>query len=72
MNLRKITAILLIAAGALALAYGGFTYTQDRHQADLGVVQLSFDEREYVAVPLWAGAGMLGFGVVLLLAGRRT
>jgi hypothetical protein len=31
MNAVKITAIVLIVAGVLGLAYGGFTYTKQTH-----------------------------------------
>ena len=35
MDIVKIIAIGLIAAGALGLTYGGFTYTQTTHEAGL-------------------------------------
>jgi hypothetical protein len=34
----KIVAIVLILAGALALAYGGFSYTKDTHDVKLGPI----------------------------------
>jgi hypothetical protein len=49
------------------LAYGGFSYTKETHQADLGPIQLSFDEKKRVNVPMWAGIGMLTAGGLLLL-----
>jgi hypothetical protein len=63
--------ILLIVAGALGLVYGSFTYTKETHQLDLGVIDLSVQEKERVNVPVWAGAGAIGIGVVLLLVGGR-
>ena len=36
MNGSKVIAIVLIVAGALALMYGGFSYTKDTHTAKLG------------------------------------
>ncbi len=41
MNTRKLAALMLIVAGALALAYGGFSYTKTTHQADVGTLHLS-------------------------------
>ncbi|MFP3941033.1 MAG: hypothetical protein ACLF0P_12050 [Thermoanaerobaculia bacterium] len=32
----KILGVVLLVAGVLALAYGGFTYTKDTHEAKLG------------------------------------
>jgi len=71
MNAQKIIAIILLVAGALGLAYGGFSYTKETHQADLGPIQLSFDEKERVNVPVWAGIGMLAIGGVLLVTTRK-
>ena len=36
MNAAKIAAIVLIVAGVLGLAYGGFTYTNDRQEIRVG------------------------------------
>ena len=70
MPLRQIVAIILIAAGALGLIYGSFSFTKETHQAKIGPVELSVKEKETVNVPVWAGAGAIAFGVVLLLIGR--
>lgn len=69
----KLIGILLIVAGALALAYGGFTYTSDRHGATLGPLEFSVAEKETVNVPVWAGVGAIVVGSVLFLwgGGRR-
>ncbi len=67
MNGQKIAAIVLIVAGALGLAYGGFSYTKDTHNVDIGPLQLSVDEKEYVNVPVWAGIGAIVVGGLLLV-----
>lgn len=67
----KIVAILLIAAGAVGLAYGSFSYTKQTHSAKLGPIELSVKEKETVNVPVWAGLGAIAAGVVLLVAGRK-
>ena len=67
----KILGIVLIVAGALALAYGGFTYTKDSHDVKLGPIQFSIKEKETVSVPIWAGAGSIAVGVLLLVFGGR-
>ena len=69
----KLVAILLIVFGAFGLAYGGFTYTKDRHTADIGAVHVTVDEKARVNVPAWAGFGAVLAGVLLLVvAPRRT
>ena len=67
----KLIGILLIVAGALALAYGGFTYTKDRHDAKLGPIEFSIAEKETVNIPVWAGVGAIVVGGVLLLVGAK-
>ncbi|HUP43537.1 MAG TPA: hypothetical protein VM599_10030 [Thermoanaerobaculia bacterium] len=67
----KILGILLIAAGILALVYGGFSYTKETHEARLGPLEFAVEEKERVNVPVWAGAGAIGVGVLLLVVGRK-
>jgi len=71
MNTTRIIAILLVVAGTLGLIYGSFSYTKEKHDVKLGSLQLSVAEKETVNVPVWAGAGAIGIGVILLLIGRK-
>ena len=65
-------AIVLIALGALALIYGGFSYTQDKTAAKIGPFELNVKETKTVPIPLWAGvAGIVVGGVMLAMGGRR-
>lgn len=68
MDAIKMLAIVLIVAGGLALAYGGFTYTKETHQAKLGAIELSVKDTETVNIPVWAGVGALVAGVILLFS----
>ena len=70
MSAIKIAAIALIAAGILALVYGGFTYTKDTHEAKLGPIELAVKEKETVNVPMWAGVGAIG-GILLVVPKTR-
>ena len=72
MSALKIVAILLIVAGTIALAYGGITYTKTTHDAKIGPIELSIKDKETVHVPVWAGAGAILLGGVLLLARGKT
>lgn len=71
MNSTRIIGIVLIAAGALALAYGGFSYTKDTTAVKLGPLELSVKEKKTVNVPLWAGIGAIVAGGVLLVVGGK-
>jgi drug/metabolite transporter (DMT)-like permease len=69
----KIAAILLIIAGALGLAYGGFSYTSDTHRADIGPMHLKVTEKEHISIPIWAGVGaIVAGGLMLGFGGRKT
>ena len=70
-NAVKIAAVVLIVAGVLGLAYGSFTYTKDTHEAKLGPIELSVEEKETVNVPVWAGVGAIIVGGVLLAFGSK-
>jgi hypothetical protein len=71
MGTQKIAAIVLIVVGALALGYGGFSYTSQTHTADVGPIHMSVDEKERVNVPVWAGVAAVVIGGLLLLGRRR-
>ncbi len=72
MSPARIIAIVLIRAGALGLAFGKFTYTEETHDAKLGPVELTVKDKETVNIPVWAGIGAIVIGAGMLLAsGRR-
>ena len=71
MNAVKMVGIVLIIAGVLGLAYGGFTYTKATHKATLGPLQLSVKEEQTVDIPVWAGVGAIVMGGLLVLIGSK-
>ena len=71
MNAAKMIALVLIAAGVLALVYGSFSYTKETHQAKIGPIELSVKEKQTVNVPVWAGVGAIVVGGLLLAFGGR-
>jgi TRAP-type C4-dicarboxylate transport system permease small subunit len=70
-NTVKLLAIVLIVAGALGLAYGGFSYTKDKTAVKIGSLELSINEKETVNVPMWAGIGAIAIGGLLLVFSSR-
>jgi hypothetical protein len=72
MGMTKIIGIALIIAGTLGLMYGGFSYLKDKHDMKVGSLQFSITEKGRVSVPLWAGAGGIALGVLLLVFGRKS
>ena len=71
MNGVRMAGLVLIVAGVLALAYGGFSYTRETEQASIGPLHLSVEARKTINFPLWAGIGTLVIGGALVLVGAR-
>jgi len=71
MNPVKVIAIVLIIAGVLGLAYGGFSYTKDTTVVKLGPLEVSAKERQTVNVPMWTGVGAIVIGGLLLVFGGK-
>jgi len=72
MNGIKMVAMVLVVAGVLALAYGGFTYTKETHHADIGALHMSVSDKKTVNVPVWAGAGAVLAGAAMLVMGKKN
>jgi hypothetical protein len=71
MNPIRIIGALLIVGGVLGLAFGGFSYTKETHEAKLGPIQLSLSEKETVNIPLWASIISIVAGVGLVVVGGK-
>lgn len=71
MNSLKMLGIALLVVGALALVYGGFSYTKNTTAVKLGPIELTVKEKETINVPLWAGIASLAIGGVLLVMGGK-
>lgn len=68
----KLAGIVLVVLGVLALVYKGFSYTEERHEAKVGPIELSVADKERVSIPTWAGVAAVVAGAALLLVpGRR-
>ena len=67
----KAVAIVLLAVGILALAYGGFSYSSETHDAKVGPVEISIAEKKQVNVPVCAGVALVIAGGGLLLIGKQ-
>jgi hypothetical protein len=72
MNVLKIVAVLLIAAGIAGLVYGKFTYTKATHEIKAGPIDLSIKEKKTVNVPLWTGIAAIVAGGLLLFVPKRS
>lgn len=66
-----ILGIVLIGLGAVALAWGGFTYTTQERIVDFGPIHATREQAHNVPQTPIAGAVALIGGVVLLVAGKK-
>jgi hypothetical protein len=71
-NAVRIVALVLLLGGVAGLVYGGFSFTRETHEADIGPIELSVEERETVNIPVWAGVGAIVLGAVLLFSSRKS
>jgi len=67
----RLIAIVLLAAGVLALAYGGFSYTRQTHDAKVGPLEISVTEKQRINVPVWAGVVLVVAGAGILLTVKK-
>jgi len=66
-----IIGIILIVIGIIALAYGGFSYTQREKVIDAGPLQVSTDKEKRVSFPPLLGGLCLVGGIVLVVVGSK-
>lgn len=71
-NTWRILSIILIGAGVLGLAWGGFDYTRETHEVDIGPLQLQVQEKDRVNIPVWAGVTSLVIGIGILVGTARS
>jgi TRAP-type C4-dicarboxylate transport system permease small subunit len=67
----RMIGIVVLAVGILALAYGGFSYTKETHDAKVGPLEISFSEKQRINVPVWGGVVLAIAGAGLLLYGGK-
>lgn len=67
----KTAALILIVLGILGLVYGGFSYTNETHEAKLGPIELTVKDRKTVNVPIWIGIGAIVIGGAMLLGSKK-
>ncbi|CAM3740359.1 hypothetical protein [Bordetella tumulicola] len=70
MKLATIIGGVLIAIGAAALVYKGFTYTTEETVLQIGSVKATAETEKAVSVPTWAGVGAIVVGLLVIGLGR--
>ena len=67
----RVLGLLLILGGVAGLVYGRFSYVSESHDAKIGPLEFSVQEKETVHIPDWLGAGAIVAGALLLVVGRK-
>ena len=64
--------ILLVVVGVIGFAVGGFTFTREKKDVDLGPVQISHQKKETVPIsPILSSIALIG-GIALVAVGARS
>lgn len=67
MTATRIVGIVLLVLGIAGFFTGGFSFTKNTTQAQLGPIKLQVQEKEDVNVPQWLSLGAIVLGGVLLV-----
>ena len=67
----KTAGLVLIVIGAIALIWGGITYTTRDKVVDVGSLHASVEKEHHVPLPPIAGAVLLVAGFALVAAGKK-
>lgn len=71
MTAMRIVGIILLVLGIAGFFTGGFNFTKNTTQAQLGPLKLQVQEQESVNIPQWLSLGAIVLGGVLLVASLR-
>ena len=67
----KITGIVLIVVGLIALIYGGIRFTSQKREVDMGPLQITKTEHHTIPLPPLLGVVCIAAGGALMFAAGR-
>lgn len=67
----KTVGILLIVIGIAMLIFRGFNMQTEKKVVDIGPVEVSKKENNWISWPVYTGAIAIVAGIVLVVAGRK-
>ena len=67
-----IVGILLVIVGIVGFALGGFSFTHEKKDVDLGPVQIGHEQKKSVPIPPALSAVALLGGIGLIVVGARS
>lgn len=72
MRALTIVGLVLVALGVVGLFFGGVSWTKDREKADLGLFEVTLEEKEHLTIHPAVGGVLLVAGGAVLWFGRRS
>jgi uncharacterized membrane protein len=64
--------IVLILVGIVGFALGGFSFTHEKKDVDMGPLQISHEQKKTVPIPpILSGVALVG-GIALVFAGSKS
>jgi hypothetical protein len=67
-----IIGLILIVIGIIGFAIGGFSFTHEKKDVDLGPLQVSHEQKQTVPIPpILSGIALVG-GIALVVVGARS
>lgn len=67
-----IIGVLLIILGVVGFAMGGFSFTHEKKDVDVGPVQISHESTKHVPIPpILSGLALVG-GIALVVVGAKS
>jgi len=67
----RITGIVLIIVGVLMFIFSEINFTTEKKVVDIGPIEVNKKENKTIGWPVYGGAIVALFGVVLVVAGRK-
>ena len=71
MKTASVLGLFLVIVGAIALAYGGITYTTHKRVLDVGPIEATKTEHKTIPLPPIVGGLALVGGIAMLAAARK-
>ena len=68
----KLSGLVLVSLGIIALVYGGFSYNRERTVLEVGSIKATATEHHTIPLSPIAGVAAIVGGLVLLVIPRRS
>ena len=71
MKVGTLVGLILVVAGLVGVAFGGFTYTRRREVVRAGPIEVTAKEQQHVPISAILGGAVIIAGLALIVAVKR-